>query len=114
MIPRRRKPQRSGIRAADGPLRCTAHLAWIRGCTCSTPGPDCVLNIEAAHVRRGQGGGMGLKPGDDRTLPLCSAHHAEQHRIGERAFERRYSIDMVEIAEALARASPHLWRLRNG
>lgn len=49
-----------------------------------------------------------MKPGDEWTIPLCTRHHAEQHRIGEPAFERLYNINMKEIAAALARKSPHL------
>jgi len=26
--------------------------------------------------------GMGLKPGDDKTVPLCRKHHDELHRYG--------------------------------
>jgi hypothetical protein len=41
---------------------------------------------------------------------LCRAHHAEQHRIGERAFAVRYGVDLKALAEAFAHRSPH-WRL---
>lgn len=64
--------------------------------------------IEAAHVRIGTDGGIGLKPGDQWTIPLCSMHHRKQHRIGESTFERIYNIDMKVIAYQLARKSPHL------
>lgn len=37
-------------------------------------------------MRIGTGGGMGLKPGDNFTVPLCFGCHSEQHRRGERSF----------------------------
>jgi len=49
---------------------------------------------------------MGLKPGDDWTLPLCSHHHREQHAHGEAEFERFHVIDMKATAAALWLASP--------
>lgn len=52
-------------------------------------------------------GGMGLKPSDRWCVSLCSAHHAEQHRLGEPAFEQRYGIDLLALAEAFAQRSPH-------
>lgn len=44
----------------------------------------------AAHVRIGTGGGMGIKPPDWFTIPLCDHHHKEQHAHGERTFGRKY------------------------
>ena len=51
--------------------------------------------------------GCALKPSDRWTVSLCRAHHAEQHRIGESAFEIRYALDLVALAEVFAQASPH-------
>tara|TARA_R110002020_G_scaffold470280_1_gene696000 strand:- start:706 stop:876 length:171 start_codon:yes stop_codon:yes gene_type:complete len=50
---------------------------------------------------------MGVKPSDTYAIPLCSWHHREQHNIGEKQFEVRHKIKMLEIAEDLARRSPH-------
>lgn len=41
------------------------------------------------------------------TISLCRAHHAEQHRIGESAFEIRYNLDLIALAEVFTQASPH-------
>jgi hypothetical protein len=41
---------------------------------------------------------------------LCRAHDAEQHRIGEAAFEKRHGLDFKALAEAFTRASPH-WQV---
>jgi hypothetical protein len=51
---------------------------------------------------------MGLKPPDRFSAPLCWWHHDEQHRIGHRAFDAKYGIDMFDIAEELAKLSPFL------
>lgn len=87
---------------------CPAHRAWVRRHYCSVPGCTQVPT-ECAHVRTGTDAGIGLKPSDRFTLSLCRSHHAEQHRIGERAFERKHELDLIAIAEEFARASPH-WR----
>jgi hypothetical protein len=92
-----------------------AHRAWVRRHHCSVPG--CMnLPIECAHVRRSTDGGKGLKPSDRWTLSLCRSHHAEQHRIGEAAFEKRYGLDLLALATEFARRSPHrkLWEGADG
>ena len=105
-IPKRRKAPKMVVQDR-GPLRSPAHRQWIRGNHCAT-GSQCISPIEAAHVRTDTNCGIGMKPGDEWIIPLCLRHHAEQHNIGERGFERKYNIDMKEIAAALARKSPHL------
>lgn len=85
---------------------CRAHRAWVRRHSCSVP--ECQGGpIECAHVRSGTDGGIGLKPSDRWTVSLCHSHHAEQHAIGEAAFQQRYQIDLVALSEAFARRSPH-------
>lgn len=63
--------------------RSPKHLEFVRSLPC------CVcLNPEsvAAHIRIGTDGGMGLKPSDFYTVPLCHACHTKQHNKGERTF----------------------------
>lgn len=87
-------------------VRLPAHRAWVRRHRCSVP--DCREGpIEAAHVRCGTDGGQGIKPSDRWVVSLCRAHRAEQHGIGERAFEDRYGLELVALAEEFARRSPH-------
>jgi hypothetical protein len=70
--------------------------------------PGCEqLPVECAHVRSGTDGGMARKPSDHWAISLCSGHHAEQHRIGEIGFEKKYGLDLRAIAAAFAKASPH-------
>jgi hypothetical protein len=71
------------------------------------------MPIECAHVRSGTDGGVGLKPSDCWAISLCEHHHREQHSIGERAFEQRHDIDLLEIAREFAKRSPYAWKLRS-
>lgn len=93
-------------------IRCPSHLAWVRGHECCAETGLCFGKIEAAHVRTGTDGGMGVKPGDNWTIPLCAGHHRIQHDLGETSFESQYLINMKTIAEGLWLKSPHgkKWR----
>lgn len=82
-------------------LRVPLFLQYVRGHECSVMNVECLGKIEAAHVRTGTDGGMAMKPSDKHAIPLCHGHHAEQHRIGEPAFEKKYGIGMLIIAAAL-------------
>jgi hypothetical protein len=108
LLPARRE---RGSRKNTAERSCPAHRVWVRSHKCSVPGCDEHL-IECAHVRRGTDGGIGLKPSDRWCISLCAGHHSEQHLIGEAEFERRYQIDLIALAEAFARLSPHRERLR--
>lgn len=90
-------------------LRSTAHRDWVRGHRCSVD--NCAgMPIEVAHVNRASNGGMARKASDAFTVSLCRDHHSESHR-GERTFERKYGLDMMELAEMFYRASPHRKKL---
>ena len=106
MIPARRTRPRMMAPKPDAPIRCESFRQWVRGhnCTCVEIDPTgCGGKIEAAHVRRGTDGGIGMKPGDNFSLPLCSNHHAEQHCIGEQSFEKKYRFSMLQVADRLWR-----------
>ena len=106
MLKKRKRPK-MGIRKAPQ-IRCPSHLAWIRQHCCAIAlRHDCEGSIEAAHVRAGTDGGLGVKPSDIYTIALCREAHREQHQIGEPAFERKYSINMKKLAEMYAKKSPH-------
>ena len=106
VLPRlRRKPPRERVSRS-----CPGHRAWIRRHDCSVRG--CRRGpIECAHVRTGTDGGAGMRPSDRWTISLCVFHHREQHRIGERSFERKHSLDLVLLANEFARRSPYRLRL---
>ena len=67
--------------------------------------------IECAHVRTGTDGGLALKPSDRWAISLCRGHHREQHQIGEGEFQKRYGIDLYELAIEFARRSPNTSRI---
>lgn len=74
------------------PFRNATYLKHVRKLHCA--GCDEQYEPrEAAHVRMGNGGGMGLKPSDYRTVPLCHACHSYQHQLGERSFWERLERD---------------------
>ena len=93
----------------DAGKRSSAHRAWVRrhaccGCGASAP-------IEAAHVRTGTDGGMGIKPSDWWVISLCKSCHVEQHNIGEESFETLHGISMKYLARHFIAKSPHRFKL---
>lgn len=72
------------------------HLKFIRSLPCCITGLRGM--VEAAHIRSGTDGGMGLKPSDCWTVPLTHAQHYKQHQVGERRFW-----DDLDRARQLAR-----------
>lgn len=91
------------------PLRDPAYLKAVRDMPCvicmATP-------CDPAHFRTGLGGGTGLKPPDDRVLPLCHYHHDIQHRLGERTFwlERMNWWLLADALIALAEKRYREWK----
>lgn len=73
-------------------------------------------NVQCAHVRWKSGAGMGEKPDDFLTVPLCfDCHQGEQHtKLGEPAFWNRYANDnrqtVFQLMDELNRAEPKFWR----
>jgi hypothetical protein len=49
-----------------------------------------------------------MKPGDRYAVPLCTACHAKQHRIGELTFWSTLRIDPVNVALRLWTVSSNL------
>jgi hypothetical protein len=85
------------------------HLTFIRSLPC------CVCGLagqtEAAHIRSinqrfaKAGAGIGAKPDDAWTVPLCSDCHREQHLISEFVFWKTHKKDPFILALALWRYS---------
>jgi hypothetical protein len=94
------------------------YLSWIRGLPCvgcvQDKTPSRSMRCEAAHVRFGDARagwaptGMGQKPDDRRTLPLCCGHHREgpkaQHGARERAWWEARDICPPALCAALSAA----------
>src|SRR5215472_16575972 len=72
------------------------HLAFVRQLPCVACGK--AAPSEAAHVRTGTDGGVGVKPGDRYAVPLCASCHAKQHRIRELTFWSALRIDPLNVA----------------
>ena len=65
--------------------------------------------VVGAHIRHGFFG-MGAKPDDSLTLPLCAKCHADQG-AGEVAFwDKVYGSDGINRAKTTARRWYQLWR----
>jgi hypothetical protein len=91
--------------------RSQAHTTFVRSFACAMCGST--TNIEAAHVRMGSGAGIGQKPDDWRTVPLCGGRdgcHALQHRGGEPSFWNEYEVvheqSVDQLIAELIKASP--------
>jgi hypothetical protein len=81
------------------------HLQYIRTLPCAICGDD--TTVEAAHIRMKDPSigkpmtGIGTKPHDKFTLPLCGLHHRDQHLNGEHEWWETVGIDPVKLALAL-------------
>lgn len=103
-LPAKRKP----MRIEKMPQRIfPKHRAFVRKHFCCVPGCN-EGPIEFAHVRSAANSGMGLKPADWFGIALHREHHAEQHSIGQPAFERKYALDLMALAKEFARVSPDI------
>jgi hypothetical protein len=104
-----RKTEKPGARKTDG-----EHLEAVRQCSCLACGADPAG--EAAHVRMTAPGktspGMGRRPDDEHTVPLCHACHMRQHEIGEVKFWADVGVDPLKVAAALYRMSPRTEAMR--
>ncbi len=106
--PRKRNAPRPAEKSAP------AFLQWLRGRECFVDA-DCNGKIEAAHTYGAGDKGMGTKSSDRYAIPLCSGHHAEQHRIGWKSFEEAYLFLAPFMAQAYWRAWPGriAWERKN-
>jgi hypothetical protein len=72
------------------------HLAFVRQLPCVACGK--AAPSEAAHVRTGTCGGVGMKPADRYAVPLCTTCHAKQHRVGELGFWSALRVDPLNVS----------------
>lgn len=112
-------PKKKSMKSSEGKQkkasreRNEAHLALIRQCPCVACGRE---PSEAAHIRQAAPGkppiGMGMKPDDKFTVPLCHRCHMRQHEVGEKPFFEAQGIDPLLMAAALFSKSPDLLAMR--
>ena len=82
----------------------TAHLNWLRQQTCVVP--KCFGEpVHPHHVRTAATAGTGMKPPDEQSVPMCLRHHRELHERGNRTFEARYAVDLLDDAGRYAASS---------
>ena len=78
-----------------------AHFERLRQLRCCVPGCDSFQSI-VHHERRGTGGGTALKPPPESGVNLCQRHHVIGHTIGWATFEKKYGVDLREVARGQA------------
>lgn len=86
-----------GVSSADkGPIRDRQHMGRLSSLSCLVCG---LGHPQIHHIRECFQRTMGVRVGDDKTVPLCATHHAELHLTNNATFWERYKIDPVERAE---------------
>ena len=80
-------------------VKSEKHRRFIASLPCLITGST---DVQSAHIRKGNGGGMGYKPSDDCCVPLSCAQHTLQGEKGEVAFWEKYG--GTERATRLAKA----------
>lgn len=88
------------------PHRDRKYLDSLRGEPCLLCG---AVPSDPAHIRYGSGAGTGRKPSDWFTVPLCNAHHREQHQVGEVTFWHKYAGEAPHAVLGLLRDGAR-WR----
>lgn len=69
-------------------IRSKKHIQRLKSLACMI----CSFSpVDAHHLLRAGGKGMGQKAGDNWAVPLCRLHHLELHQLGGEVefFERR-------------------------
>lgn len=81
-------------------IRSRKHLQFISQLPCVITRHT---EVQAAHIRSGNGAGMGLKSGDDCVVPLYWREHLLQHECGELMYWSQYGGigKATELAKAL-------------
>ena len=113
-LPARAKSPKMGCRE-ETRIRLPVHLKHVRGHICAISGREghvCEGSVIAHHVHEDADGGTGIKPSDCYAIPLCDGAHVLLHLKGETWFQAHFKIDLVALAAAFWRMSPHrlLWQ----
>jgi hypothetical protein len=89
---KKRNPERRAKRF-EQQFGSVAFVKWVNLQECIIPGCGG-WPCEAAHVTsRGAGGTA------EDVIPLCAAHHREQHTRGVETFAREHDVDLRALAE---------------
>lgn len=93
-------PYRKGGRIED-----RKHLAFVRTLPCLATGawgPSEAAHLRGASPLHGKGTtGMGTKPDDRWTVPMCHSAHMRQHTMNEAAFWEGLGINPFSVASLI-------------
>jgi hypothetical protein len=93
MIPKRRGDRL--VPKDDAPIRDRKHMARVAAepcLICSSP------YVHVHHIRECYPRTTGVRVGDDKTVPLCTLHHDELHRMNNDGFWKQYKVNPVAWA----------------
>jgi len=76
------------------PAYSESHKEFVKSLPCSVRVCRCRFTIPAHTPGFGGARGMKQKRSDFETIPLCDAHHDEQHQIGWKDFIRKYDLNI--------------------
>lgn len=94
-----------------------AFLAFVRSkpcCVCGAHPPVQAAHLRGANAMRGKRStGMGERPSDRWTVPLCPACHLDGsgalHKVGEQRFFANAGLDAFAISDELWREFSEGW-----
>jgi len=81
--------------------RDDAYRDYIRSQPCVV-GLECFGGTEFCHVKHAGMGGCNV-PDHGNAWPGCRKHHQQSHNWGVETFQRKYGIDLCDIARKLER-----------
>lgn len=71
------------------------YLQFVRAHPCLIK--QCWRKPSAHHVRFPGQGGLGTKPSDFQTVPLCEKHHRQEHDLGRERFEAEHGLTLFVV-----------------
>lgn len=97
------------------PIRDPAYLKSFRDAACYACGAQDGT-VVAAHIRHGLAGGIGMKPDDSLTLPLCGGCHALQGasevKFWGLIYRKATYAEGIDLAKEAARRRYRRWEKR--
>jgi hypothetical protein len=78
-------------------LKDVRYLSWLRRLPCCVSGKSGLTHVH--HVRTKRNCCAGRKPDDRFGIPMSPDLHLMGHRIGWETFERRFKVDLLEMAK---------------
>lgn len=82
------------------------HLKYIATLPCMI----CGNSSQAHHLLRAEARGMGLKTGDNWSVPLCYNHHSSLHQMGDEiGFFAMYGKEYDDVKDFATK----LWGINN-